>query len=40
MQDANIILQKCPHDPKALVVAADAKYHMGNFEHALKFYNR
>ena len=40
MQDADVILRKCGDDPKALVVAANAKYHVGNFEHALKYFNR
>ena len=30
----------CGDDPKSLVVAANAKYHVGNFEHALKYFNR
>lgn len=40
LEDVDPVLAENPKHPLALHVKADALYHLGNFEHALVFYQR
>ena len=40
LEDVDPVLDDNPKHPLALHVKADALYHLGNFEHALVFYQR
>ena len=40
LEDVDPVLNDNPKHPLALHVKADALYHLGNFEHALVFYQR
>ena len=40
LEDVDPVLADNPKHPLALHVKADALYHLGNFEHALVFYQR
>ena len=38
--DADIALDEEPDSVQALLAKAEARYHQGSFEHALKYYYR
>ena len=39
-EDADLVLQEDPSSISGLLAKAEAQYHQGSFEHALKFYYR